>query len=212
MNRIAKWRKWLERIEHDVQSALMTRTVFLDLQSAIRSNEKLHRPSYLYSYLRNTYAAHVGMTIRRQIKDMDNSVSLARLLREISEHSHLISREHFTSLYAGSSAESLADTDFNNLAGIGSKYFPASNVLEDLTALRSHADVCENYLDRVFAHLDKRAPSRIPTYNEIHAAVDLLDQICVKYERLLNARGMDSLNPTFQDDWKAVLRVPWIET
>jgi hypothetical protein len=50
----------------------------------------------------------------------------------------------------------------------------------------------------------------VPTYNELDAAIDLVDRLYVKYHLLFHAANMDTTLPTRQYDWQAVFRVPWI--
>jgi hypothetical protein len=45
---------------------------------------------------------------------------------------------------------------------------------------------------------------------ELDDAIDLLDQLYVKYHLLFHAAWMETLLPTRQYDWQAVFRIPWI--
>jgi hypothetical protein len=49
----------------------------------------------------------------------------------------------------------------------------------------------------------------MPSYDDI-AAIDLIGATFNKYFPLFTAAAMHQLTPVFQDDWKAVFRVPWM--
>ncbi len=208
--KLEKWLRWLDVVKLEVQDLVIAKRTFDEVQALIRDNPRLHQPSSFYDFLARTYVSHVVSGIRRQIKCSEQSISLARLLEEMIEAPHILTRSYFVGLYKGSGAESLADTDFNSFAKVGSPHIEPSLVSADLTQLREVAQRCEDYSDKRVAHRDKREPKELPTFNEVDSCIDLLDKLYVKNLLLFHAKSMESLLPTRQYDWKAVFRVPWI--
>jgi hypothetical protein len=104
----------------------------------------------------------------------------------------------------------MADRDFDKFAMSGAAHIDPHRVEADLSRLRNSTEQLEAFADRRVAHRDPRPPKRIPTYVELDDAIDLLDQLYVKYHLLFHAAWMETLLPTRQYDWQAVFRIPWI--
>ena len=148
--------------------------------------------------------------LRRQIKTDDNSISLASLLEDIIATPEVLSRRYYVSRYKGSSVEDLADGDFDRFSGPGAPHIDASMVAADLSRLREASAKCEDFADKRVAHRDRREPKSLPTYNEVDACIDLLDELFAKYQRVFHAKASETLLPTWQYDWKSIFRTPWI--
>jgi hypothetical protein len=132
------------------------------------------------------------------------------MLHEMTEATEVVSRTYYVSLYKGSTVEDLADGDFDRYADAGAPHIRAAMVEDDLRTLKQTTTKCEEYADKRVARRDKREPKEPPTYNEVDACVDQLDALYVKYFGLLHASHMDTLLPTWQYDWKAIFRTPWL--
>jgi hypothetical protein len=90
--RLKKWLGWLEVIEKDIQQLLIRQYIFWEVQDIIKNNKDIQIPSVFYEYLGQTYIAYIAMGIRRQVKNHKDSISFARLLKEISETPRVLSR------------------------------------------------------------------------------------------------------------------------
>jgi hypothetical protein len=113
--RLKKWLGWLEVIEKDIQQLLIQQHIFWEVQDIIRNNKDIQIPSAFYGYLGRTYIAYIAMGIRRQVKDHKDSISFARLLKEISETPRVLSRQFYKSLYHN--FPDVADGHFDRFAG-----------------------------------------------------------------------------------------------
>ena len=208
--RLQKWIRWLAVIKLQVQDLVMTKYTFHEVQTIIKDNPLLRQHNSFYKHLTITYVSHVVMGVRRQIKCDPQSISFAQLLEEMIATPNLLSRSYYTALYAGTSVEDLADEDFDRFAAVGAKHIDPSLVAADLRRLKEATTRCEDFADKRLAHHDKRDPKQLPTYNELDAAVDLLDQLYCRYFLLFHASAMDTLLPTWQYDWKEIFRTPWL--
>lgn len=208
--KLKKWLQWLEVIKAEVQDLVMAQRTFHEVQQLIIDNPSLHQPNSFYDYLSRTYVSHVVIGLRRQIKYDNQSISMARLFKELIESPQVLTRSYYVGLYKGSVTEDFADKDFNKFAVPGAPYIDPIFVDTDLTRLRDATKRCEDFADKRVAHRDKREPKELPTFNEVDACITLLDELYVRYFMLFHASHMDSLLPTRQYDWKAIFRVPWI--
>lgn len=208
--RLTKWICWLKVIKVEVQDLVIAKDTFLKVQKLIEGNPLLHQPSPFYRHFSSTYVSHAVIGLRRQIKGGDQSISMSRLFEEMIETPEILTRAYFVKLYEGSVVQDFADKDFNGFADPGAPYIDASRVRADLARLRAASGHCEEFADKRVAHRDKKEPKILPTYNDVHACIDLLNDLYSRYYLLFHACTMETLLPVYQTDWKAVFRIPWI--
>ncbi len=134
--RLIKWTKWLKVIHDDIQSLLVNRSIFWEVQKIIKDNKDIQKPSTFYKYLGDTYVAYSAIAIRRQIKNDKQSISFVRLLSDIMEDPKPLSRTYFKSFYVGSIVETFADSDFDKFTGENKDYICPVMVRNDLEALK----------------------------------------------------------------------------
>jgi hypothetical protein len=129
--KIAKWRRWLEVIKQQVYSAMESRFVYRETVSIILANPTLPKAGAFQERLQLWYVDSVVMAVRRQAKGDNQSISLARLMQDVHEHSALVSRKYWTGLFKGYVTEDLADGMFDNIAGVGENHLPRAVVAAD---------------------------------------------------------------------------------
>ncbi len=207
---ITKWKKWLDVLRVDLHYLLLHQNIFEETQKIIKSNPAIQKPSAFFDLLGQGYAALVLLGIRRQVKIQDTSISLARLLTDISEHPNFLTRNRFVKLYEGSVAHVFAERDFDKFAGSEKDNIDPRLVTKDLELLRETIRSCEDYTDRRLAHNDKREPDAIPTFDDVKKTLEVLEHLVKKYALLLTATNWITLLPTLQYDWKSVLKEKWI--
>ena len=66
------------------------------------------------------------------------------------------------------------------------------------------------FVNRHVAHRSRHPLRRLPTYEELNACVDLLEQLMKDYTLMLKADGLTRVLPTWQYDWKQIFLIPWI--
>ncbi len=209
-NRFDKWNKWLDVIHLEITSLSRYRNIFWEVQKIIKNNPKIQKPSSFYEFLGASYIAFALMGIRRQIKINDDSISFARLLNEICDTPAILSRNRFIALYNGSTAERFANSDFDKFADKAGNHVDPSLVRKDLENLRNKFKELEKYADRKIAHLDRRKPKIIPKLKDVDDCINYLEELTKKYILLFRAKSIVSILPTYQYDWKAIFREPWL--
>lgn len=209
--RLNKWIKWLKVIHDDIQSLLVTRNIFWEVQKIIKNNKDIQKPSAFYQYLGDTYVAYATIAIRRQVKSDKQSISFARLLAEISDDPVILSRSYYKKLYVGSVVEMFADRHFDEFVGDNKDHISPLMVRNDLERLKLKAKKIEDFADKRIAHHDKKQPRSLPTFSEVDDCINLLDQLYVKYHLVFHASSMTTLMPVYQYDWEKIFRVPWLK-
>ena len=154
--------------------------------------------------------------IRRQIKIDNESVSFARLLKEISEAPEVFSRDRY--IVHSKDAEFVKhmpdypNRDFDRFSGEGEGkgYINPDMVRGDLETLQAKAHKCVDYADKRVAHYDKREPKEIPKFVDADECINCLEELTIKYYLLFTAGNLFAVLPTFQYDWKAIFQEPWL--
>jgi hypothetical protein len=212
MNRqkLDKWLSQFKQVKSEIQHLCLARQVFLETQEIIKGNEDIHLPSAFYGFLSSSYASYAVISVRRLVRNHKDSISFTGLLKDIADNANMITVEWYESLYEGSVAYHMARRDFEQFSNKDNKFLCTEMVLRDLSSMKSSASKIEDYADKVVAHLDKREPAEIPTFDELHSFIDYLDKLACKYQLLLTASCSSSMNPTIQENWKKIFEYPWL--
>ena len=100
--------------------------------------------------------------------------------------------------------------EFSTLQMLVVNMFCPTKITSDIDELKGAERACEEFVDKRIAHLDKREPKVVPTYEQIDKCINLFDKKYVKYHLLFYAVGMTTLYPEPQYDWKVIFREPWL--
>ena len=207
---LSKWIGWLAVIKGEVRELVIAKDTFQKVQRLIENNPALHRHSPFYQYLSSTYVSHGVIGLRRQIKSKGPIISMARLFEEMIERPQVLTRAYYVSLYEDSAIEDLASEHFNQFAAPEESHIDPLLVKADLTRLRDASKRCEDFADKRVAHRDTMPPKELPTFDEVNACIDLLNDLYIRYCLLFHACRVETLLPIYADDWEAIFRVPWI--
>lgn len=207
---LSKWIGWLAVIRSGVRELVIAKDIFQRVQRLVENNAALHRPNPFYQYLSNTYVSHAVIELHRQSKSKSPSISMARLFEEMIERPQILTRAYYVSLYEDSAIEDLADTHFNRFAAPGESHIDPLLVKADLTRLRDASKRCEAFADKRVAHRDTTPPKELPTFDDVNAYIDLLNDLYIRYCLLFHACSVETLLPIDEGDWEEIFRIPWI--
>lgn len=206
-----QWMHQLEEVHVDLRTLAMNRHVWWSLQTAIRENGELP-PSYLFEYLRDTYAHSQAIGIRRQVdvsSGRNEVATLTDLLTKIRDNAGIVTLERFSSLYTDDFMREYAASDFARVAGGGE--LSSATVEEDLQRIKSGTKRVKKYVNKRLAHYEAIPSGRMPSpsFKDLDDALNVLEEVFRRYYFLFAAADLRLL-PTFQYDLLAPLRVPWI--
>jgi hypothetical protein len=210
-SKLEKWLRWLDVIHDDVQQLVVHKQIFWEVGDIVNANEKIQVHSAFYDFIGNSHAAFVAMGVRRHVKVNKDSISFRRLLEEIKDAPHVLSRDYYRSLYKGKVVGDLADNDFDKFSGPGKDHIDRNIIDTDLCEMSRIAKKVEDLTDKRIAHYDKRKIKEPPTFKDLDASVEFLDSLYCKYNFVLRASSLDTLMPTFQYNWKEIFKYRWIE-
>jgi hypothetical protein len=209
--RFKKWGEWIMDIyEEEVHQALVIGHIRREVRNIIAANPRIQRPSAFYDSLARVYGDFGVMAVRRQVDVNLQSVSLARLLKEIIGCPYVLSRERFVGLYSPE-LEDDAHGEFDYLIGPNAPHIDPTVVQAELDNLREKTRDIKQYTNKRVAHYDKKGPTNIPMFQDIDDALSLICEVGRKYLFLLRKKNFQFQESTDEeDDWKAIFREPWI--
>lgn len=139
-------------------------------------------------------------------------MSLIRLLEDIARNPTVMNRDRHVGLW-GNDRFFIAqgNRNFDRFAkASGDDTVDRDAVNADINAVNGIVSKVEKYVDENVAHRSARPTVAIPTFGELHDAIDVIGEVAQKYGSLLKAEMLAELEPVIQDDWLAPFRVPWL--
>jgi hypothetical protein len=156
----------------------------------------------------------------RRLVDLDaRTVSLTRLLTELSEHPASMTRRQHVELWkipvepvdvrdewlikqAHDVFDRYADGDRDNV--------DPEQVRKDLADWKRICHKIKKIVDKRIAHFEAMDDSSIPkaTYDDLDKAIDAVGDFISKYTLLFTAGSIAQMEPTIQGDWKRPFRAP----
>lgn len=213
---VAKWRSWIEGpIRTDVVSMHFKRMMWREVNAMLEANPPVaESPSAFWDFLWDNYATAQAIAIRRQADVRRDTCSLGRLITEMSGRADRLTREYYVSLLGERIDDELMvqwmNRGFDRLAD-GADRLDPKVCAQDLKSLRDSAREVIAYVDEHVAH-DAVEPTAadMPTYGDIHRAIDAIGEVFNKYSVALTGGWWHTLEPVIQGDWQAIFRLPWI--
>lgn len=178
--KVKKWSNWLNVIGVQIQNMLIKKDTHNTILKIISNNKHLHQHNPFYDHLFHTYIAYISVSVRRQLKRNNNSISLYGLLSDMSENKSNIPKHEYITI----------DPD------------------ADIERIKQSSKYIEEYVDRRLAHTDKRAVKVLPNPNEIEECIILLKDIHKNYNSVINNADVE-LMPV-RNDWTNIFTYPWI--
>jgi hypothetical protein len=188
--RIETWRRWIDgQIEHEVLTMHLHWDTWSQVQKMLAANPNLPN-SYWWEFMSDTYGITQAVAVRRQLDTHRDVASLGKLVAEIAEEPHIITKTVWLEL---SNTTNLVDQRLAELAWrhnfggeVGDHLDPAIPTA-DLKDARRASEGVRRYVDKGLAHSDRSALPAIslPTVPELHYAIDVIGHLYKKYAHLL---------------------------
>lgn len=207
--RLALWQQWLDTITADVQDLLVKRHIFRRVGEIVMANPEIQQPGAFHEFLAGSYGAAAVMAVRRQVDDDSRAVSLLKLLFELRSRPDLVSRRRFVDLVRlrGTEAET-AHHQFDEVAGKAAAHVPIRHVQRDIDVLKRNTTNLERFATLRVAHWDMKGPNTVPTFHDLHQAIDKLEKLVRAY-RLIVLGDPGVIIPGFDGQWEVVFRHAW---
>jgi len=212
-----KLKSWVDEIGNEIGSLLTGRKIFQRLQEIVNSNEKIQSPHIFHDWVADNYVAKMCSCVRALAENnpRNKPVSLYMLIEKIKKNPHAITRDYFISQSRDDFAKEMgtAGNDFDTFAKPGEQYIDSKRLDSDLQKLAEGTRLIGDFTDQWIAHFDQKPKiERMPTFEDLNKALDIIDEVWCDYYLLLTCHGLGSgtRQPVIAEDWEAPLRYPWI--
>lgn len=208
-----KWRLWLKHLKPDLTELLGDREIFWGLQDIAKENPDILTPGAFFDWMCSNYTTSVAVGARRFTDQSKNSHSLWVMLYQILANPGVINRRAHISLYNKVTREmDMGNLTFDSVVGKGKDYLTQQQARSDLRKLEVANARIKRFVNKRIAHFTNKGSIRkLPTFHELDNALSTIDEILCKYNLLLNAEGITSMEATRQYDWTEVLNKAWIK-
>lgn len=224
---VAEWRRDFDVIYGDVQELAIQRHLYREIRRELEAGEErfANLDGTVFDWLRRMYVYSAVIAVRKQTENDPRSVSMRRLLQTIRPRAALLTRARHLAqageLPAAATERErdqhevrlqVLDERFDQLAGAGADHVSEASVQGDIDQILAAEARLASYVQKTIAHRDRRGIGEptTTTWDDLNGAIDLLERLVRRYNELLQADHPPGLIPTWQYDWKAALRIPWI--
>jgi len=184
---VRKWRRWAGVAFSQLNDLLVRHETFTQLRDIVKRNPKTTAPAYFVNWMVTNYVCAATVGIRRLCDHGARAGSLGLLLRDIVQHPGVLRRSR------------------------DRRAISAREVRADRRALRAATDRIKLLVNKRVAHADKHGSiRRLPTYDDLDRAFEVLDRLTAKYLNLVAGSGWITCKLERQYDWHDVLTFPWI--
>lgn len=206
----ASWIEQLELVIQDVYSLHHHRHLYREVRDmAIAADLP---PSAFFDALGLWYASSQAAALRRLVDRRRGTISLIRLLDEIKRNPAVMDRERHIGLWGDDrffQAEGHRNYD-RFVSEANPDRIDADAVAADIDGVNAVVERVERYVNDHVAHRAAEQTTDIPTFAELHEAIDVIGAVVQKYASLLKAEILAELEPVIQYDWLAPFRRPWL--
>jgi hypothetical protein len=208
---LLRWRRWILRLKSEVGDLLGRREIFVGVRAILQLNPEVGDPNSFINWMIRNYVEATTVGVRRLCDARDDVESLSHLLRQLLQHPDVLTLAAHSKLYPARRRADAQGT-FERLAGIGRTTLSPQSIRGDLRRLEDTAARIQRFVNKKIAHAaPTRDIRRGPTYGELGRALEMLDEITVKYLVLLTANGYSTCARVRARDWRKVLLVPWLD-
>jgi hypothetical protein len=160
------------------------------------------------SWIKQNYIGAQAMAIRRQLDTKHaDVVSLARLIQDVSRNAQVLSRDRYA---ARTNAGELADEFFDQMVDPGLDHIDRNAARADLAKLKTRTRKLRDWATNEVAHYNEAKGTFGVglTLGDIHAAVDLIVDLSIRYRELI--LGATMARSVAMLWWQRALEVAWI--
>lgn len=224
--KLAKWRRWIGEdpneeatLQKELIDLINNQRVFNGVKKMISNNPEIQQHSIFYTVFGENYADSVLMYLRRLAKrNKQGGVSMIDLLEDLKQNTEMLTRDWYLNEFRSTSIHSrlnqsnkaiLEMTFDQHFAGNTGSHLDSDVVQQDIDLLDEIYEACVELVDWRIAHLERKNPTSIPTFDDLGRWITEVHQIFCKYNLLLFSSNPE-IKTVLTHDWKAIFRVPWI--
>jgi hypothetical protein len=210
-----KWADWLVPISKEIAGLHVNHHTFKRIRQFAHDNPAFGRQGALatnafWPFLHETFVHYAAVAVRRQCEESKQVISLVRLLKEVAESPHFLTRSGFMASLRLSSDQEAADAFFDKFALGKGATVDSLAVLTDITEIEDACQHLVSYADQRVAHFDKGDIALTIDLSVVEEPIDRLCQTLLRYHYLIRGERFYLDVPGVVDrHLEYLLRDPW---
>ena len=213
----ADWVRWLERSYHEMVEQGWRHRMFRLLRGIYQENSELcETGGFFLKWAADNYVVASVMALRRELDGQAGAENLFHLLCELRDKPSVICRARFKATWEEGREQDIADRAFEELQIVRHPEDPDRDhidpamVREDLLTLQGLGRVVEHAQTTVAHRMPAISSEQIPTFGELHAAIEALRTVLRRYYLMLTHQSIAMFEPTEGFNLYVPFRSAWI--
>jgi hypothetical protein len=211
----SKWQEWMRKIHDDLSPVVDDQEIAREFDAVIKANAEwidAHEGGLFCDFVRRSHAIAALLAIRRHLSEDRDSVSILRLLSQISTCAEQFTYAFYLRQFPTKEGEDDPWQQFTYQAfSKDGVTFDRSVVDADIAKTEDVARNLKTLVNRTLAHLDHRGCTETVTYKDVRDAVDYFNQLVCKYHGLITSNGYGDLKTSILFPWRKIFEVPLIK-
>ncbi|WP_285117273.1 hypothetical protein [Leifsonia sp. fls2-241-R2A-40a] len=200
-----------ERITNEVMVLGRYRVTWRTVNDLAEDSAAIQDQPYFVQWVSELYGMTMALGVRKMADRSSDAASLFNLLRRIAEEPEQLTREWYVSDVYEDWVERFDKTFTERADPQRLDHIDPDVVLADQQRLVEAADPFRLYVNHHVAHAQAVPKSAIPKFRDLNVALDIIDELFVKYELLLTRAQRAPLEPVFQFPWQRIFDRAWSE-
>ena len=203
---------WIEsELFDEIMQMRLYQDIFLSWNEMLdMTTDEVRSYGHYHRWVRQGYLAFMGMAVRREADTGEDARSLRRLLITIQDNAALLERGWYFQRVPESPAALATEYEqhWSEISTEDGKHLSGEFVATDIASLLKAAKKTKEWATSYIAHrLQDRDTTANPRYEEVHAAVDEIEELFRKWYLIITGKYLATIDPI---QWEHVLTVPWI--
>ena len=203
------WISLLDLVDTQITNLARDRLTWKTAQAVTSNSAAIAEQPYFANWIAGLYASSMALGIRKLNDNDPRSASFFNLMEKMARSPEKLTREWFSSGVLSGLAPGMDDA-FTKVADptcLG--HLDPAVVRADQSRLAKVAGDISHYVNQHVAHVQSKPNAAIPTYGDLHAAVDVMCELLRKYIHLLKRADRIECEPIFQMPWDRVFEQAW---
>lgn len=203
------WLEHLERVTNELLVLARYRATWRPMNELAATSAAIQEQPYFVQWVSELYATTMAVGVRKLADRSRGTASLYRLLESIARHPEGVTREWYLSDIFEDWVPDF-DADFSERADPEHlNHIDPRIVRADQSRLLEESEFIRRYVNQYLAHVQAEPSAEIPTFSDLHGALDALIEVFLKYEQLLTRAHRSPFEPVFQFPWERIFDQPW---
>lgn len=199
----------------DIIDTMDNKAIFHKVIQITKNNKKINQKNSFWDFFKELYMSYIVSRICYHTDEDYRSLSLINILRNIRDYANIFTKSWYVnSCKAIYDNQENFDPERSNDAfrefGNGG-HVDCMVVINDIERLLDSTRKIKRYRDKRIAHRENKKLIFDVAFNDLDNALSTIEQVTIKYNKLLNQSGFETLSTSNLNGWEEIFTIPWLE-